>query len=287
MPRIHPTAEVSKDAQLAADVEIGPYCVLRGRVSLAAGVKLIGNVYLNGPVTIGENTTLYPFVCVGFEPQDVKFKPGMATPGVVIGRDCLLREGATVHAASKPEGHPTTVGDRVFMMCHAHVAHDAIVGNRVTMVNGAGVAGHSHIADDVTMGGNAVVHQFCRIGRMVMMSGDCAVSLDVPPFCMVSERNRIGGLNIVGLRRSGMPREQITVLRGVFRDVFWRPLPRAEALAILRERSVNCPPVAELAEFVASTKRGITPGFGKPPRGFSVNDDSSDELDDAPAKVGA
>lgn len=267
MPRIHPTAEVSKEAQLADDVEIGPYCVIRGKVSLAAGVKLIGNVYLNGPVTIGERTTLYPFVCVGFEPQDVKFKPGMTTPGVVIGSDGLLREGATVHAASKPEGHPTTIGDRVFMMCHTHVAHDAILGNRVTMVNGAGVAGHSVVADDVTMGGNAVVHQFVRIGRMVMMSGDCAVSLDLPPFCTLSERNRIGGLNIVGLRRSGMPRDQITTLRGAFRDVLRRNMPRAEAVAILRERGATCPPVAELAEFIAASTRGITPGFDKPARG--------------------
>jgi len=289
MPRIHPTAEVSKDASIADDVEIGPYCVIRGRVRLAAGVRLIGNVYLNGPVTIGEATILYPFACVGFEPQDVKFKPGMTTPGVVIGRDGILREGVTVHAASKPDGDPTTIGDRVFMMCHTHVAHDCIIGDRVTMVNGSGVAGHAVVADDVTMGGNAVVHQFVRIGRMVMMSGDCAVSLDLPPFCTLSERNRIGGLNIVGLRRSGMPRDQITALRGAFRDVLRRNMPRAEAVAILRERAVDCPPIAELADFVAASKRGITPGFGKPPRGAIAAARelaSAADLDDAPARAG-
>jgi UDP-N-acetylglucosamine acyltransferase len=102
-----------------------------------------------------------------------------------------------------------------------------------------------------------------------MMSGDCAVSLDVPPFCMVSERNRIGGLNLVGLRRNGVPREHIVMLRKAFAELLRRPMPRAEVVAGLRERGVagGCEPMLELAEFIASSKRGITPGMGKPPRG--------------------
>lgn len=266
MATIHPTSTVPPDAQLAADVEIGPFCVLNGAVRLDAGVRLMGNNYIQGPVTIGEGTVVYPFACIGFGPQDVKFKPGMSTPGVQIGRECVLREHVTVHAASRPE-HPTILGDRVFMMVSTHVAHDCIVGNRVTFVNGAGIAGHGEIADDVTLGGNAVIHQFCRVGRLVMMSGDCAVSLDVPPFCMVNERNRIGGLNQIGLRRSGMAREHITELRRAFRDILRRPMPRALAIQELRTRGANCPPVMELAEFLASSKRGITPGMGKPARG--------------------
>jgi UDP-N-acetylglucosamine acyltransferase len=266
MPSIHPTASVSRDAVLADSVEIGPYCVITGRVCLADGVRLVGNNYIQGPTTIGEGTVVYPFACIGFEPQDIKFKPGMPTPGVQIGRECQIREHATIHAASRPE-HPTIIGDRVFMMVSTHVAHDCIIGNRVTFVNGAGIAGHGEIADDVTLGGNAVIHQFCRIGRMVMMSGDCAVSLDVPPFCMVNERNRIGGLNQVGLRRSGMVREHITELRKAFRDVLRDPMPRSEAIRILRERGECCPPVMEIADFIASSKRGIAPGMGKPPRG--------------------
>lgn len=266
MASIHPTASVSKEAQLADSVEIGPYCVVTGDVRLADGVRLMGNNYVQGPTTIGAGTVVYPFACIGFEPQDVKFKPGMSTPGVQIGKECMIREHATIHAASRPE-HPTILGDRVFMMVSTHVAHDCIVGNRVTFVNGAGIAGHGEIADDVTLGGNAVIHQFCRIGRMVMMSGDCAVSLDVPPFCMVNERNRVGGLNQVGLRRAGMPREHITELRRAFRDVLRSPMPRSEAIRILRERGATCPPVMEIADFIAASKRGIAPGMGKPARG--------------------
>ena len=266
MPTIHPTAEVSKDCELASDVEIGPYCVLRGSIRLGPGVRLLGNNYLQGPVSIGAGTIVYPFACLGYEPQDYKFAPGSKTAGVVIGASCIIREHATVHAASN-DHTPTRVGDRVFMMVNTHVAHDCTVGNRVVFVNGAGIAGHGVIQDDVTLGGNAVIHQHCRIGRLVMMSGDCAVSLDVPPFCIVSERNRIGSLNLVGLRRNGVPREQITVLRGVFRDLLRNPLPRPALTEELQERSRFSPFVAELAAFIMESKRGICPGMGKPTRG--------------------
>lgn len=278
MPIIHPTAAVDPQAQLADDVSVGPYCVITGRVRLDAGVRLLGNNYLTGPLSIGPRTILYPFACLGFPPQDYKFQPGMATAGVVIGADCIIREHATVHAASN-DHTPTRLGDRVFLMVTSHVAHDCTVGNNVVFVNGAGVAGHCTVGDNVTFGGNAVVHQHCRIGRLVMMSGDCAVSLDVPPFCMVNERNRIGGLNVVGLRRNGFAREHITLLRRAFRDALRRPMPRADQAAVLADLAPGCPPVQELLEFVRSSVRGVTPGMGKGPRGASLVEAADDAED--------
>ena len=119
----------------------------------------------------------------------------------------------------------------------------------------------------VSLGGNAVIHQNVRVGRLVIMSGDCGIGLDVPPFCMVSERNRIGGLNLVGLRRAGIPRDHITEIRRAFRDLLRNPMPRSEIIAELRARAASCPPLSEMADFIAATKRGITPGMGKRPRG--------------------
>lgn len=276
MPKVHPSAVVSPECELADDVEIGPWCVLMGRVVLGAGVRLHGNNYIQasgGPVEIGERTQVYPFACIGYEPQDYKFKPGSATAGVRIGKECMIREHVTIHAASGME-RPTILGDRVFMMVSTHVAHDCVIGDRVVMVNGAGIAGHGRIDNDVTLGGNAVIHQHCRIGRMVMMSGDCAVSLDVPPFCTVNERNRVGGLNLIGLRRSGMPPAHIAALRLAFRDLLRKPLPRATVVEELKARAIadeaGAPVLTELAEFIEASKRGITPGMGKPPRGSSV-----------------
>jgi UDP-N-acetylglucosamine acyltransferase len=268
MPQIHPTAVVSPECELADDAQVGPYCFLSGRVKLGPRVRLMGNNYINGPVSIGAGTVVYPFACLGYEPQDYKFKPGMQTAGVEIGEDCIFREHVTVHAASN-DHTPTRLGNRVFMMVNSHVAHDCTIGNNVVFVNGAGIAGHGVIDDNVTLGGNAVIHQFVRIGRLVMMSGDCAVSLDVPPFCTVSERNRIGSLNLVGLRRAGVPREHITELRRAFREVLRHSMPRNELIAELTRRGATCPPLAEMAEFVAASKRGITPGLGRKPRDAS------------------
>src|SRR5258707_15277614 len=119
MPQIHPTAVVSRESELADDVIIGPYCSLTGRIRLGAGVRLIGNNYLNGPVTIGPGTVVYPFACLGFEPQDVKFKPGMTTAGVEIGANGIIREYVTIHASTSQE-IPTRLGDRAVMMAITH-----------------------------------------------------------------------------------------------------------------------------------------------------------------------
>ncbi len=281
MAIVDPSSIVSTEAELAGDVQIGPRCVITGRVRLEAGVRLLGSNYINGTgggVTIGAGTIVYPFACIGFEPQDRKFAPGAVTAGVEIGREGILREHVTVHASTHAE-IPTRIGDRVFMMVGTHVGHDAQVGDRVTMVNGSGIAGHCEIEDDVTFGGNAVVHQFCRIGRLVMFSGDCAVSLDVPPFCMVNERQRIGGINLVGLRRAGFDRDHITQIRRAYRELLHEPMPRKQIVEELERRGRECPPLAEMARFIAASKRGITPGMGRGLRGAERKaDDEADGL---------
>lgn len=256
MPVIHPTASISSQSQLADDVEIGPYCVLTGKVTLASGVKLIGNVYLNGPIEIGAGTTVYPFASLGFGGQDVKFTPGMPTPGVKIGENCIVRENATVHAATKME-HPTTLGNNVFMMCYSHVGHDARVGNNVVMVNSSACAGHVELGDNVILSGGSVVHQFVRVGRMAMFSGGTAVSADVPPFCIVTARQIIGGINRVGMRRGGVPRDHITRVDQAFRTALRGGLMRSEIIERLTEQGRDCSAVAEMATFVAASKRAI------------------------------
>jgi UDP-N-acetylglucosamine acyltransferase len=256
MPVIHPTASVSKESQIGEGVEIGPFCVLTGKVVLGAGVKLIGNVYLNGPIEIGAGTTVYPFACLGFPGQDVKFTPGMPTPGVKIGSNCLIRESATVHAATKPE-HATTVGDNVFMMAYTHVGHDARLGNNIVMVNSAAVAGHVEVGDNVIISGGAVVHQFVRVGRLAFFSGGTAVSADVPPFCIVTARQIIGGINRVGMRRGGVPRDEITKVDHAFRTALRGGLMRQDMIERLTEQGRTSPAVAEMARFVAASKRAV------------------------------
>ncbi len=269
MSKIHPSASVSPEAILGDGVEIGPQCVVEGNVTIGAGVRLIGHVYVCGPAQIGDGTTIYPNCCLGFPGQDWKFKPGDPTPGVRIGKGCILREHVTVHAATKPD-RPTTVGDRCMMMVGSHLGHDSRIGNDVVMVNYSGLAGHAEVGDNATLSGMVGIHQFVRVGRFVFMSAGVGVSMDVPPFCIVPERQRIEGINRVGLRRSGMPREHITLLDEAFRKAF-RPgnLSRAEMIEKLLQIGAGCPPVVEMAEFVRQSKRGICPGPGRPPRLFA------------------
>lgn len=269
MAIVHPTSHLGPDVTLEDGVEIGPFCSIEGPVHLARGVRLIGNVYLRGPLTIGQGTIIYPFACIGFPAQDVKFKPGDPTSGVRIGEHCTLREHTSIHAATHET--PTTIGDRVFMMVNAHIGHDVLVGSDVIMVNNSSIGGHAVVADRVTISGHSAVHQFVRVGRFAFLSGCLGISCDVPPFCMVYETNRMAGINRIGMKRAGFAPDEITRVRRAFRDVFRRTLDRPTMLAHLDEQALESPAVGEIAQFVRSAKRPICGGPGKPARAVSVD----------------
>jgi len=256
MAKIHPTSIVSRESELAEDVEIGPFCIITGPVRLGPGTRLLSHVCLNGPLTMGEGNLVYPGVCIGFPGQDVKFKLGDPTPGVRIGAQNIFREHVTIHAATKPDA-PTTIGNRVFMMACGHVGHDARVADNVVMVNNSALGGHAEVQESATLGGGALIHQFGRVGKLSMIGGGCALSNDLPPYCLVYHPDLLIGINQVGCRRSGMPREHITRLRAAFRRVFWRQVTNTERLAILRELGRDCPPVLDMATFIEQSKRPI------------------------------
>ncbi len=260
MPQIHPSSTVGPEVELGEGIEIGPRCTVSGRVRLGDGVRLIGDVYLNGPLTVGPGTTVYPFACIGFPPQDVKFKLGDPTPGVVVGANCTIREHVTVHAATHPTD-PTTIGDRVFMMVNAHAGHDVQMGNDVVLVNNTSLGGHCIVGDRVTLGGHTAIHQFVRVGRFAFLSGGLAATCDVPPFSLMARRNEVSSVNVIGMRRNGFSNDEITGTRLAFRKVFRNTLQRTEMLAILDDIGQDCAPVAEVAEFIRNAKRPICHGL--------------------------
>jgi len=235
-------------------------------VKLADGVRLIGNVYLNGPLTIGARTVLYPFCAIGFPGQHLKFKQGDPTGGAAIGEDCTLREHCTVHAATH-DTNPTTVGNRNLLMVNSHLGHDARTGNDVVLVNNSALGGHGIVGDNATLGGGALLHQFTRVGRMAFVGGGTRAVKDIPPFTSAVERSRLTGINLVGLRRAGFPREQITGVREAFRKAFREPMTRPEMLEILNRLGERSPLVAEMAEFVGScANRPISVGYDRDDR---------------------
>ncbi|MBX3390217.1 MAG: acyl-ACP--UDP-N-acetylglucosamine O-acyltransferase [Phycisphaeraceae bacterium] len=261
MTSVHPTSILSKECEIGEGVVIGPWCVLAGRIRIGDGVRLIGNVYLQGPLTIGARTVIYPFCAIGFPPQHVRFKNGDPTAGVILGEDTTLREHVTVHAATG-EQRATTVGNRNLLMVNSHLGHDARTGNDVVLVNNSALGGHAEVSDAATLGGGALVHQFTRVGRMAFVGGGTRAVADVPPFTSAVERSRLAGINLIGLRRAGVARHDITSVREAFRKSFREPMTRPEMVETLTRLGTRCAMVAEMATFVSQcANRPISVGY--------------------------
>lgn len=265
MPQVHATALLEGEIQLADDVIIGPQCVLTGPMTIGAGTRLLGNVYLHGPLTIGEQNIVYPFTTLGFSPQDLKWDPSVAGAGLVIGSGNIFRESVTIHRATSHET-PTTIGDDNYWMVNSHAGHDCRIGSRGIFANGTLLGGFVRVDDGVITGGNVTIHQFCRVGRGTMLSGTTGLSLDLPPFFMLTAGNIAGAINVIGLRRSGMAPADIDVVKWAYRTIYRSGMTPKKALEMLRERTDH-PLIREYIEFIESSKRGICPARGKAIRG--------------------
>lgn len=262
-PDIHPTALVDDAARIAPGVRIGPRCTVEGPVVLGEGVTLIADVHVHGDTRIGPGSVVYPYACIGFGPQHVKIRHGDPIGAVRIGTDTVIREHATVHASMYPD-QKTVVGDRLYLMVGGHIGHDCVVGDDVIICNGAMLAGHCEIADRAYLSGGVSVHQFCRVGRGAMLAGGSSCNADVPPYCTLITMNTLNGLNLVGMRRAGLPREEITLARRAYREAFRVRLDRGEQIRRLEALADRCGPAREMAEFVRTTERGVLCGDGRP-----------------------
>lgn len=266
---IHPSAILEGDIRLADDVIIGSGCILsappQSAITIGTGTRLIGNAYLHGPLTLGERNTIYPFVTLGMSPQDLKWDPNVPGAGLVIGSGNTFRESVTINRATSHET-PTRVGNNNYWMINSHAGHDCIVGNNCIFANGTLLAGFVRVDDRVITGGNATIHQFCRVGRGAMLSGTMGMSLDLPPFFMLTAGNVAGSINLIGLRRSGMPSEDIDMVKWVYRTLYRDGMSIKKATEALRERADH-PLVCEYIEFIESSKRGICLAHGKAIRG--------------------
>jgi UDP-N-acetylglucosamine acyltransferase len=251
---IDPTARVAPGADIAADADIGPFCVIGPKVKIAAGVRLVSHVSIAGVTEIGARTVVYPFASLGTPPQSVHYK-GEPTR-LVIGAECDIREGVTANIGTADAGGLTTIGDNCFLMANSHVGHDCHVGNRVIFANNAVLGGHVEVGDYVFLGGNCAVHQFCRIGESAMVSGCSAVKEDVIPFgFVVDPMGRIGGINVVGLKRRGFGKSDLQVLRHAVHEIFGGEGTLAERVD--KVAADTSPMVAKIVAFIRAAKRPI------------------------------
>lgn len=249
MSRIHPTAIVDPKARIGEGVAIGPYCTVGGDVALGDNVELVSHVVVAGHTEIGANTRIFPFATVGLPPQDLKYK-GEPTR-LTVGRDCVIREHATLHPGTVGGGGLTVVGDGCLLMVGCHVAHDCKLGNRVILTNNATLGGHVHVGDHAMMGGLSAVHQFVRIGQHAMVGGMTGVEGDVIPYGLVmGDRARLAGLNLVGLKRRGFSRDEIHALRAAYRMLFAAEGTLAERLDDVTELFGKMKVVMDIVEFI-------------------------------------
>lgn len=249
MKRIDPSAVIGPDVELADDVEIGPSCRLTGRITLGPGTMLMGYNFLRGPLTIGANNRIYPFVCIGFEPQDFKFDLSKDGAGTVIGDDNLFRENVTIHRATS-DTVPTRIGNGNMLMVGSHVGHDATVGNRCVLANQALLGGHSVLYDLVNIGGSGGIAQKVAVGRLGFVSGASAATSHIPPFMVSRSLRTVGGINIIGLRRSGMKRDEIDQVKWIFRTLYLTRNTRPRAIEALETRAAESAVVAEMLAFL-------------------------------------
>ncbi len=259
-PTIHPSAVIAPGARIAGDVLIGPFCVIGPEVELAPGVEIRSHAVVTGRTSIGPGTVIFPGAVIGEIPQDLKFR-GESTR-LVVGARNRIREGVTMNTGTEAGGGLTRVGDDCLFMTGAHVAHDAQVGNRVIVANQGAIAGHCVIEDDVIIGGLSGIHQFVRIGRGAIIGAVTMVTNDVIPYGLVqAPRGALDGLNLVGLKRRGASRADITALRAAY-----QMLAQGEGAFQDRARRLadetDSPLVREVADFIlqASDRHFLTPG---------------------------
>lgn len=263
--QIHPSAVVSPGAivepgaQVGPGCKIGPFCIVGPEVTLAEGVEVKSHAVVTGWTEIGPGTTIFPFACVGEVPQDLKYA-GERTR-LIVGARCRIREGATLNTGTAGGGGLTQIGDDCLLMTGAHVGHDASLGNRVILANQAAIAGHCQIGDDVIVGGLSGVHQWVRVGRGAIIGAVTMVTNDVLPHGLVQgPRGVLDGLNLVGLKRRGVERSEITALRAAYQMLAQGEgsfLDRARRLA----EETESPHVREMTDFIlgASDRSFLAP----------------------------
>lgn len=254
--RIHPTAVVHPDAEIADDVVIGPYCIIERDVVIGAGTRLGPRVTAYSGTRLGRNNDVRAGVVLAMEPQDFKYRGEPST--VVIGDGNRIGEYTTISRGTAAGRGETRLGDGNYLMAMVHIGHDCVIGNETIMTQGAALSGMVTVEDWAILGGLAGVHQFVRIGCLAMVGGMCKVTRDVPPFMLVDGHPATArGVNTVGLERRGVDEATRTSLRRAFRLLFKSPLSLKARLDAIREEVPASPERDHLLEFIAASERGI------------------------------
>ena len=251
MSNIHASAIIGDGAQIDDDVSIGPFSIIGDGVSLAAGVKIHGHVVVDGNTSVGAGTQIFPFSAIGLAPQDKKYAGEKSR--LEIGENNVIRENVTMNPGTSGGGNLTKVGSNGLYMVGSHIAHDCVIGDHVILANNATVAGHCQISDHVILGGLCALHQFVRVGEYAFVGGMTGVEADIIPFGMaLGNRAALAGLNLVGMRRHNIPREQIHAVRKAYKDLFAAEGTLMERVELVDKEFSDDASVQKIVSFIKS-----------------------------------
>lgn len=253
---IDPHAIVSPQAELAADVDVGPFSVIGPGVRIGPGTVVGPHAVITGQTTIGANNHIYQFASLGDAPQDKKYA-GEPTR-LEIGDRNVFRESCTMNRGTSHDKGVTRIGDDNLFMAYSHVAHDCVVGSNTVFANCASLAGHVEIGDWVILGGLSAVHQHCKIGAHAFLAGGAIVTRDVPPYVMVAGNPSAPHMvNSEGLKRRGFTEDQVRSVREAYRLVYRSDLKLSEALERLEPSAREQPALRLFVDFIRSSTRSI------------------------------
>jgi UDP-N-acetylglucosamine acyltransferase len=254
MAKIHPTAIVSKKAELA-DIRVGPYSIIGDGVSIGSDTVIGSHCVIEGNTTIGKSCQIFTGAVLGSRPQDLKYKGEKSF--LEVGDNNVIREYCTFNPGTD-EGSKTIVGSQNLFMAYAHIAHDCRVGNNCIIANNGTLAGHVTIEDKAVIGGLVAIHQFVRVGLLSIIGGCSKVVQDIPPYSTCDGHPAlVYGLNLVGLRRNNIPKETIKELDRSFKILFNSGLSLKHAAEKAEKEIRPCKEVSYLINFVKSSERGV------------------------------
>ena len=257
---IHSLSVVHPTANIAPDVEIGPFAVIEDDVEIGAGSWIGPNVTIFKGSRLGKNVRVFPGAVIAGIPQDLKFQGEYTL--AEIGDNTTIREYVTINRGTAANGK-TVVGKDCLIMAYAHVAHDCELGDNVVIANNVNLAGHVIVEDWAIIEGQVGVQQFTRIGRHCFIAGGSLVRKSVPPYIRAArEPLSYIGVNRIGLERRGFSVEQINTIHDIYRILFVKGLNISNALREIKERVPRCPERDEVLSFIEETEHtGILRSF--------------------------
>lgn len=254
--RIHPSAVIADDAELAEDVTVGPFAVIESGVQIGPRCRIDAHAVIKGPTIMGADNHIYSFASIGDEPQDKKYA-GEATR-LEIGSGNTIREFCTVNRGTVQDESATRIGDDNWLMAYSHVAHDCQLGDHIIMANGTMLGGHVRIDDHAMCSAFVCIHQFCHIGAHSFLGAYVGVNQDVPPYILVfGQPAEPRGINAEGLRRRDFSKENIKNLKDAYRILYRSGLRAAEAAEQLASLVSEQPELRILVEFLQESERGV------------------------------